>query len=71
MERNAACQEKNLTSTSTETLASTSNIIPSDAGTGKSGYDQLPKEMNEMKIRDDKSDSHDEKVKSVEDALQG
>lgn len=54
-----------------ETPASTSNIISSDAGTEKSGYDQLPKEMNEMKIRDDKSDSHDDKVKSVEDALQG
>lgn len=71
VERNAASQENNLTSTQMETPASTSNIISSDAGTEKSGYDQLPKEMNEMKIRDDKSDSHDDKVKSVEDALQG
>lgn len=28
----------------------------------KSGYDQLPKEMHEMKIRDERSNSHDEKV---------
>lgn len=61
VERNAASQENNLTSTQMETPASTSNIISSDAGTEKSGYDQLPKEMNEMKIRDDKSDSHDDK----------
>eukprot|EP01018_Ginkgo_biloba_P032464 Gb_28804 [translate_table: standard] len=30
--------------------------------TGNSGVDQLPKEMHEMKIRDDKSDSVDDKV---------
>lgn len=30
----------------------------------KSGYDELPKEMNEMKIRENKYANRDEKVKS-------
>jgi hypothetical protein len=30
--------------------------------TGNSGVDKLPKEMHEMKIRDDKSDNVDDKV---------
>jgi hypothetical protein len=30
--------------------------------TGNSGVDELPKEMHEMKIRDDKSDNVDDKV---------
>lgn len=50
-----------MASTSLETAASTS-----DASTmprkEKSGYDQLPKEMHEMKIRDEKVNHHDEKV---------
>lgn len=28
----------------------------------KSSYDQLPKELHEMRIRDEKANSHDEKV---------
>lgn len=29
---------------------------------GSSGVESLPKEMNEMKLRDDKVDHHDDKV---------
>eukprot|EP00262_Sarcandra_glabra_P005876 TRINITY_DN1779_c0_g1_i9.p1 TRINITY_DN1779_c0_g1~~TRINITY_DN1779_c0_g1_i9.p1 ORF type:complete len:169 (-),score=37.92 TRINITY_DN1779_c0_g1_i9:662-1168(-) len=52
--------EQHITSTSLETDASTSNVA-SIARTEKDGLDQLPKELHEMKIRDDKSDSHDDK----------
>lgn len=32
------------------------------AKTEKSGFDQLPKELHEMKIKDDKSKNNNEKV---------
>lgn len=53
-----------MASTSQETTASTSNVS-SIARTEQSGYDQLPKEMHDMKIRDEKVDPHDDKVISL------
>ena len=50
-----------MASTSLETAPSTSDISTM-ARKEKSGYDQLPKEMHEMKIRDEKVNNHDEKV---------
>lgn len=61
VERGATGLEQPMASTSMQTAASTSN--PSlMVRTDKSGYDQLPKEMHEMRIRDDKITNHDEKV---------
>ncbi|KAM7508687.1 hypothetical protein LguiA_019140 [Lonicera macranthoides] len=53
--------EKSITATehNMETAASSSSM--STARPEISGYDELPKEMNEMKIRENKSDSRDEK----------
>lgn len=50
-----------MASTSLEPVASTSDVS-ANARTESSGYDQLPKEMNEMKIRDDKTVNTDDKV---------
>lgn len=50
-----------MASTSLETAASTSDIS-SMPRKEKSGFDQLPKEMHEMRIRDEKANNHDEKV---------
>lgn len=58
--RVASGLEPNLASASMDNAASTSNIS-STAGAEKSGYDHLPSEMREMRIRDEKT-SHDEKV---------
>ncbi|KAL3517111.1 hypothetical protein ACH5RR_024013 [Cinchona calisaya] len=58
--------EQNMASTSAEPAASTSNVV---ARPVKSGYDELPKEMNEMKIRDDKSDSQEDSMKELEPAM--
>ncbi|OAY49227.1 shaggy-related protein kinase epsilon isoform X2 [Manihot esculenta] len=65
-ERGASGLEQHMASTSLENAASTSN--PSSmTRTEKSGYDQLPKEMNEVGIRDDKATNHDDKpTKHVE-----
>lgn len=52
--------EENMASTSQENGASTSDV-PSVPKTEKTGVDQLPKEMHEMKIRDDKTDNDDDK----------
>lgn len=52
-----------MVSTSQETAASTSNVS-SIVRTEQSGYDQLPKEMNDMKIRDEKIDPQDDKVRA-------
>lgn len=53
--------DQHTASTSEEAAAaSTSDILPRPE---KSGYDELPKEMHEMKIRDDRSDSHQENLK--------
>ena len=54
-------QEQQMASTSQENAASTSNIT-SVTRTEKSGYDQLPKEMHQMKIRDEKTTNCDEKA---------
>ncbi|KAL3536865.1 hypothetical protein ACH5RR_000231 [Cinchona calisaya] len=53
----STASEQNMASTSTETAASTSNMLAKPV---KSGYDELPKEMHEMKIRDDKSDNQED-----------
>lgn len=53
--------DKDTTSTLLETDASSSNVT-SIGRVEKASVDQLPKEMHEMKIRDDKVDNHDEKV---------
>ncbi|KAJ6940316.1 hypothetical protein NC651_006459 [Populus alba x Populus x berolinensis] len=60
VERSVTDQEQHMASTSHENAASTSNIT-SVTRTEKSGYDQLPKEMHQMKIRDEKTTIHDEK----------
>lgn len=52
--------EQHMSSTSLGTDASSSNVS-SIAPPKKSDYDQLPKELLEMKIRDDKADNHDDK----------
>ncbi|KAJ6955301.1 hypothetical protein NC652_006670 [Populus alba x Populus x berolinensis] len=60
VERSVTDQEQHMASTSQENAASTSNITLVTR-TEKSGYDQLPKEMHQMKIRDEKTTIHDEK----------
>ncbi|GMY09488.1 shaggy-related protein kinase theta [Fagus crenata] len=60
VERCATGLEQHMASTSLETAPSTSDISTM-ARKEKSGYDQLPKEMHEMKIRDEKVNNHDEK----------
>ncbi|EXB40229.1 Shaggy-related protein kinase theta [Morus notabilis] len=64
----AANIEQNVPSTSLENVACTSiasSMVKPEAKADdvaeRSGYDQLPKEMHEMKIRDERSNSHDEK----------
>ncbi|XAR54086.1 Non-specific serine/threonine protein kinase [Bertholletia excelsa] len=59
-ERCGSGVEPNVASTSMETAGSSSHAS-SIARTEKSGYDELPKGMNDMNIRDDKADSHDDK----------
>ncbi|XP_057496948.1 shaggy-related protein kinase epsilon-like [Actinidia eriantha] len=59
-ERCASGVERTIASTSMRTAASSSHVS-SIARTGKSDCDELPKEMHEMKIRDEKTDTHDDK----------
>lgn len=61
VERSATSLEQHMASTSLDPVASTSDTS-TVARTERSGYDQLPKEMNEMRIRDDKTVNHDDKV---------
>ena len=70
-EASAINLEQHLPSSSQENVACTSTVTSmvkpetnADEVAEKSGYDQLPKEMHEMRIRDEKSNSHDEKVSS-------
>jgi hypothetical protein len=58
--RCASGVERNLASTCMGTNGSSSHAS-AIARTAKSGYDELPKEMNEMKIIDDKADNRDDK----------
>lgn len=69
IERSAIRVEQDVTSRSSETVASTSAVTSmaiaetkGESKADKSGYDQLPKEMHEMKIRDEKINNNDEKV---------
>ncbi|KAG8663900.1 shaggy-related protein kinase epsilon [Manihot esculenta] len=59
-ERSATGMEQHIASTSLENAASTSNTS-SMARIEKSVYDKLPKEMNEMSMRDEKPTNHKEK----------
>ncbi|KAH7848831.1 hypothetical protein Vadar_008696 [Vaccinium darrowii] len=58
--RCASGVERNLASTCMGTKGS-SSYASAVATTAKSGYDELPKEMHEMKIIDDKADKRDDK----------
>ncbi|XVF79990.1 hypothetical protein PTKIN_Ptkin15bG0034500 [Pterospermum kingtungense] len=60
VERSTNGPEQHMASTSLETVASTSNAT-SVARTQNTGVDQLPNEMHEMKIRDEKTADHDNK----------
>ncbi|XP_043716629.1 shaggy-related protein kinase epsilon-like isoform X2 [Telopea speciosissima] len=60
MEKSTTELEQHMASTTLEATAGTSDIS-AISETEKSGYDLLPKEMHEMKIRDDNADGHDEK----------
>ncbi|KAG6666773.1 shaggy-related protein kinase epsilon-like [Carya illinoinensis] len=61
--RRATGLEQHMASSSLETAESISDVsdLSSMGGIEKSGYDQLPKEMHEMRIRDEKCNTHDEK----------
>lgn len=61
VERSASSLEQHMASTSLEPVASTSEAS-TVARTERSGFDKLPKEMNEMRIRDEKTVNHDDKV---------
>ncbi|KAE8681960.1 Shaggy-related protein kinase theta [Hibiscus syriacus] len=60
VERSTTGLDQHMASTSRETVASTSRVT-SVARQEKSGVDKLPDEMYEMRIRDEKSASHDDK----------
>ncbi|KAK5810744.1 shaggy-related protein kinase theta isoform X1 [Gossypium arboreum] len=60
VESSTSSREHNMASTSQETVASTSRV-PSVARQQNLGVDQLPNEMREMRIRDEKTVSHDDK----------
>lgn len=60
VEKSTSALEQHMHSTSEEIVSGTSDAS-SIAGTEKSGYDQLPKEMHQMKIGDERDDSHDDK----------
>lgn len=49
-----------MTSTSEESTVCTLNV---DTRPEKSRYEELPKEMNEMKIRDDKTNGREDDIK--------
>ncbi|KAJ4956989.1 hypothetical protein NE237_013772 [Protea cynaroides] len=60
MEKSTTELEQHMASTTLEATAGTSEIS-AISETEKSGYDQLPKVMHKMKIRDDKANNHEEK----------
>ncbi|MBA0583202.1 hypothetical protein Gorai_014071, partial [Gossypium raimondii] len=60
VESSTSSREHNMASTSQETVASTSRV-PSVARQQNLVVDQLPNEMREMRIRDEKTVSHDDK----------
>ncbi|XP_022770363.1 shaggy-related protein kinase theta isoform X2 [Durio zibethinus] len=61
LERNTTGIEQHMASTSLESVTGTSNVSSVNR-TEKSGVDQLPNEINEMRIRDAKTADHDDKV---------
>ncbi|XP_075510834.1 shaggy-related protein kinase alpha-like isoform X1 [Primulina tabacum] len=63
-EKYSRAPEQQMASNSSESVASTSDV---HGRPEKSGYDELPKDMQEMKIRDDsKSDNQEDSVKDME-----
>ncbi|KAM7472160.1 hypothetical protein LguiA_010343 [Lonicera macranthoides] len=60
MEKSSTAIEHHMASTSVGNAASTSTIS-SMVRSENSGYDELPKEMHEMKIREEKSDNNEDK----------
>ncbi|KAG9147679.1 hypothetical protein Leryth_014851 [Lithospermum erythrorhizon] len=60
--------EQNLGSTSVETTASSSNVVARDE---KSSYDDLPQELHEMKIKDNKSEIPLMNIKDMEPTVVG
>lgn len=64
MEKSSTTVKHHMASTSVGNAASTSTVS-SMVRSEKSGYDKLPKEMREMKIREEKSDNHEDKVEIV------
>ncbi|NP_001312816.1 shaggy-related protein kinase epsilon-like [Nicotiana tabacum] len=58
--------KQDVTSTSSESTTTTLNV---DTRPEKSGYEELPKEMNEMKIRDDKTNGREDDIKDMEPAV--
>lgn len=62
-DRSTPGPEHHMASTSSETVASTSNAASSSSNiTEKLDLDQLPNEMHEMRIRDEKTTGHYDKV---------
>ncbi|KAK4483450.1 hypothetical protein RD792_010637 [Penstemon davidsonii] len=69
LERGENCprpQEQHMESNSSETISSTSDAHDKNEKSGLSGCDELPKEMHEMKIGDEKSDNHEDNLKDME-----
>ena len=60
-ERSTTGLVQHIASTSLETVASTSDVTSANR-TENSGLNQLPDEMHEMRIRDEKTADHDDKV---------
>ncbi|XP_075083742.1 shaggy-related protein kinase epsilon-like isoform X1 [Nicotiana tabacum] len=58
--------KQDVTSTSEESTVCTLNV---DTRPEKSRYEELPKEMNEMKIRDEKTNGHEDDIKDMEPAV--
>lgn len=59
-ENSLRAPEHNTASKSLETVSNKSDV---HGRPDKSDYDKLPKEMHEMKIKDDKADNHEDNVK--------
>jgi len=62
-ENSLRAPEHNAASKSLETVSNKSDV---HGRPDKSDYDELPKEMHEMKIKDNKADNHEDNVKEME-----
>ncbi|KAE9622051.1 hypothetical protein Lal_00033058 [Lupinus albus] len=61
VERGNKDEEQHVDSSRETTVGTSISVVSTVARTEKSGYDQLPKELNEMKIRDEKGKTNNEK----------